>query len=225
MTPMLRDAGVVLGNDLRIEARSRVLVTQVAPFVLAVVMLFGFALDADSATLRRTSSGVFWVVVVFAAVLVAQRSAAVERSDGLADALRLTGMSPSGMFVGRATSLAIEMLLVEAVLAVTMVLVFDLSPRGLGLVGVTMILATVAIAAASAVYGPLAGGLRSRETVLPLLLVPALAPVLLAATRAFEVAQGRGVGNGWSWAGMLGLVAVVYVTFGMAVWGPLLEET
>ena len=88
-----------------------------------------------------------------------------------------------------------------------------------------MILATVAIAAASAVYGPLAGGLRSRETVLPLLLVPALAPVLLAATRAFEVAQGRGVGNGWSWAGMLGLVAVVYVTFGMAVWGPLLEET
>jgi hypothetical protein len=52
-----------------------------------------------------------------------------------------------------------------------------------------------------------------------------LAPVLLAATRAFEVALGRSVGGGWPWAGMLGIFAAVYLTLGAVVWGPLLEES
>ena len=85
--------------------------------------------------------------------------------------------------------------------------------------------ATVAIGAAGAVYGPLAAGLRVRDTALPLLLLPVLAPVLLAATNSFSVALGQSVGGGWPWAGMLGIVAALYLTLGTAVWGPLLEET
>jgi hypothetical protein len=49
--------------------------------------------------------------------------------------------------------------------------------------------------------------------------------VLLAATRAFEIALGDTAGGGWPWAGMLGIVAAVYLILGLAVWGPLLEET
>ena len=225
MSTLLADARLICGNDLRLEWRGRVVLTQVTPFVLATVMLFGFALDADSTTLQRTSTGLFWIVVVLSAVLVAQRGAAAERNDGLGDALRLTGMSPAGMFLGRFLALAAQLAVVEVVAALTMVVVFDLSPRGPLLSITVMLLATSAIAAACALYGPLVAGMSARETVLPLLLVPALAPVLLAATRGMEVAQGRGVGDGWSWAGMLGIVALVYVTIGMAAWGPLLEAT
>jgi heme exporter protein B len=60
---------------------------------------------------------------------------------------------------------------------------------------------------------------------LPLLMLPVLAPVLLAGARGFEIALGRGVGGGWQWAGMLGIVAGVYLALGIAVWGPLLEDT
>ncbi len=225
MSTVMADAALICGNDLRLEWRGKVVLTQVTPFVLATVMLFGFALDADSATLRRTSTGLFWVVVVLSAVLVSQRGAAAERNDGLGDALRLTGMSPAGMFLGRFLSLAAQLVVVEVVAALAMVVVFDLSPRGPVLSLTAMVLATAAIAAACALYGPLVAGISARETVLPLLLVPALAPVLLAATRAMEVAQGRGVGDGWSWAGMLLIVTLVYVTMGMAAWGPLLEAT
>lgn len=225
MNGVLADARLICGNDLRLEWRGRVVLTQVTPFVLATVTLFGFALDADSTTLRRTSTGLFWVVVVLSAVLVSQRGAAAERNDGLGDALRLTGMSPAGMFLGRFLSLAAQLVVVEIVAALTMVVIFDLSPSGPLLSLTSMVLATMAIAAACALYGPLVAGISSRETVLPLLLVPALAPVLLAATRAMEVAQGRGVGDGWSWAGMLVIVAAVYVTLGMAMWGPLMEAT
>ena len=66
---------------------------------------------------------------------------------------------------------------------------------------------------------------RVRDTALPLLLLPVLAPVLLAATSAFNVALGYSAGGGWPWAGMLGIVGALYLALGTAVWGPLLEET
>jgi len=89
---------------------------------------------------------------------------------------------------------------------------------------VVAVISTVGISAVGSIYGPLAAGLRGRETVLPLLFLPALAPVLLGASRAFEIALGRGVGNGWSWAALLGLLAAIYLVVGLATSGPLLEE-
>ena len=82
-----------------------------------------------------------------------------------------------------------------------------------------------AIAAAGTLYGVLAAGLRVRETLLPLLLLPVLAPVLLGSTRAFEAALGGTrptAGRGW---GCIAIFALVYIGAGIAAFGPLMEET
>ena len=81
------------------------------------------------------------------------------------------------------------------------------------------------VEAAGSLYGPLAAGLRGRESVLPLLILPILAPVLLAATRAFDVAFGTVVGAGWPWVAMLGMLAATYVLAGAATAAVVLEET
>ena len=52
-----------------------------------------------------------------------------------------------------------------------------------------------------------------------------LAPVLIAATRAFEDALGEAAVNGWSWLVLLSLTAVVYTAFGALAFGTLLEES
>ncbi|MEA2685706.1 MAG: heme exporter protein, partial [Actinomycetota bacterium] len=66
---MWRDAALVAGKDLRIEARSRVGVNQVVPFALLVLVLFAFALDSDRGTLAKVGPGLFWVAVMFSALL------------------------------------------------------------------------------------------------------------------------------------------------------------
>lgn len=219
------EALLVAGKDLRLEARSRVAFNQVLPFVLAVVLLFGFALDPDSGILRRATPGLFWVTVLFAAVLLVQRSFAIERSNGVADALRLSGLHPAGIFLGKVVSLIVQLAVVELVMAGAAVVFYDVTLHGAALLVISAAAATVAIAAAGSVYGPVAAGLQVRETALPLLLVPVLAPVLLSATRAFQIALGDVAGGGWPWAGMLGIVAALYLVLGVAVWGPLMEET
>ena len=44
---MWRDAVLVAGKDLRIEGRSRVGLSQVAPFGIVALVLFAFALGPD----------------------------------------------------------------------------------------------------------------------------------------------------------------------------------
>ena len=74
----------------------------------------------------------------------------------------------------------------------------------------------------------LAAGLRVRETLLPLLLLPVVAPVLIAATRASEAAltgRGRSTSPPATGSGSSAVFAVVYVAFGVVAFGPLLEDS
>ena len=61
---MLSEIALVAGKDLRVELRSRVALNQVAPFALMVLILFGFALDADRATLGAFTPGLYWVTIL-----------------------------------------------------------------------------------------------------------------------------------------------------------------
>src|SRR5438093_12485846 len=89
---VFRDAALVAGKDLRLEMRSRVATSQVAPFAVLVLVLFAFALDPDRDVLGRVAAGLYWVAVLFSLVLSVQRAFAVESADGNRDALRLSGL-------------------------------------------------------------------------------------------------------------------------------------
>jgi len=222
---VFRDAALVAGKDLRIEARSRVATNQVAPFAVLVLVLFAFALDPDRGVLTTAAAGLFWVAVLFSSLLAVQRSFAVESADSARDGLRLSGLDPAGIFLGKASAVAAQLLALEVVLGIGIVTFYDTRLHGAALLLVTCLVATIGLAAAGTVYGILAAGLRVRETLLPLLVLPAVAPVLLAATRAWQVALGQSADDGWRWVQLLGVFAVVYVAFGVLAFGPLLEES
>ena len=221
---MLRDAVLVAGKDLRVEGRSRVATNQVAPFALLVLVLFAFALDPDRGLLRRAAPGLFWLTVLFAAVLAIQRAFALEAAEGSRDALRLSGLDPGGVFVGKAAAVALELLVLEALLAIGVAALYDVRLSGGVLLVTTAVVTTIGVAASGSLYGVLAAGLRGRETLLPVLLLPVVAPVLLAATRASEAALDGVPADGWPWVTVLAVFAIVYTAFGIVAFGPLLEE-
>lgn len=221
---MLRDAALVAAKDLRIEARSRVALNQVAPFALLVLVLFAFALDPDRGVLARASAGLFWLAVAFSALLAVQRAFAVESADGARDGLRMSGLDPAGIFLGKAAAVAIELLALEVLLVAGVAVLYDADLRGWVVLVVTCLAASAGLAAAGCLYGVLSAGTRVRETLLPLLLVPVAAPVVLAATRAWEGALGQGAGDSWPWVRLLVTFVVVYAAAGTAVFGTLLED-
>jgi heme exporter protein B len=220
----MRDAWLVLVKDLRLERRSKVGIAQVLPFAILVLMLFAFALDPDRGVLERATPGLFWTAVLFSSVLTLQRSFGMEAEDGVLDALRLSGMSSAGIFLGKVGALTLQLLALELVLALGVAVFYGTVFHGVGLLVAVSLLATIGIAASGAVYGALAARLRSRDTLLPLLMLPLLAPVLISATRAFEIGLERQAESGWSWAALLGVFALVYLTLGSLLFRPLLED-
>jgi len=222
---VLRDARLIAAKDLRIELRSRVTASQILPFALLVLMLFAFALDPDSQALESATPGLFWVAVLFVTVLAVERSFSIEAGDGVRDALRLAGLEPGGVFLGKFAALVVQLLVVEVVLLAGVVVLYSRELAGLGLLVATMVAATAGIGAAGTLYGVLAAGLRVRETLLPFLLLPVLAPVLIAATRAFESALDGVPSDGWPWFNLLAVFALVYIGVGILTFGSLLEES
>ena len=95
---------LIAAKDLRIEWRSRVVLHQVVPFSGLVMVLFAFALDND-ATLTRVAPGLVWLASMFSMLVVVQRSFAVEAADGALDALRVAGIRPDGIFLGKSVAL------------------------------------------------------------------------------------------------------------------------
>ncbi|MGD0321649.1 MAG: heme exporter protein CcmB [Acidimicrobiales bacterium] len=223
---MWRDTLAVAGKDLRIEVRSRVLLNQVVPFALLVLVLFAFALGPQRAPMAQAAAGLFWVALLFAAVLGVQRSSALESGEGTRDGLRMSGLDPAGIFLGKTAALCVQLVVLEVLLALGVVLLYGVHVRSAGLLVTACVAGTAGLAAVGTLYGMLASGLRVRETLLPFLLLPVVAPVLLAGTRAWQAALGTGAGGGADpWVELLVVFASVYLALGVVIYGPLLEAS
>lgn len=233
MTELFGDAWLVAMKDLRIERSSRVLTSQVLPFGLIVLILFGFAISPDRrvveapdrSVLEQVAPGLFWLTVLFAALLAFGRAFAIEASDGSLDALKLTGLDPAGVFLGKSLAVGVELVALEVLLGAGALLLYGAPLRHPLLLLAVMAAATASIAAAGTLYSALASGSRVRDTLVPILALPALAPVLLGATLATEAALFGPASDGWPWAGLLAAFAVVYLGAGILSFGLLLEES
>lgn len=223
-----RIARLVAAKDLRIEARSRVVTNQVLPFAALTMVMFAFALDNDS-VLERVAPGLVWLATLFAVLVVVQRSFGVETADGALDALQVAGVRPAGIFLGKSIALAAQLAVLEVLLLIAAVVLYKakVPAGGVALLVVTFVAATLGLAFVGTLYGGLAAGAKGRETLLPLLLLPVVAPVLIGATRATEAALGTNgatSSEGWPWVGLLVLFAVLFGAGGTIAFGSLIDE-
>lgn len=223
-----RIARLIALKDLRIEARSRVVTNQVLPFAALVMVMFAFALDNDN-VLTRVAPGLIWLATLFSTLVLVQRAFAVETADGALDALQVAGVRPGGVFLGKSLALAAQLAVLELVLLVLALVLYQarVEADGAVLLVTTFVVATTGLAFVGTLYGGLAAGAKGRETLLPLLMLPVVAPVLIGATRATEAAfgtNGATSGEGWPWIGLLVLFAALFGAGGTFAFGSLIDD-
>ncbi len=239
MADILRDARTVLAKDLLIERSSRVVSAQVVPFAVMILILFGFGISPDlrvlagdgnsaPSVLARVTPGLIFLAVLFAALLALGRSFSLESEDNTLDGLRMADLDPAGIFLGKAVAVFLQLVGVTTVVTAGAFLFFTVQidwTVGRGVLGVTTAGAAItAIAAAGTLYSALASGQRERESLVPLLVIPVLAPVLLGASQAAEAALFGAVADGWPWVAALAAFAALYVGAGILSFETLLED-
>ena len=223
-----RIARMIARKDLTVEWRGRVLVNQVLPFAALVMVMFAFALDGDD-VLQRTASGLAWMATVLSMFVVISRSFLVDTEDGALDAMRVAGIDMRGVYVGKCAALFVQLFVLNALLIALSLLLYhvSLTASSAVLLVCVVVSATAGLSFVGVLYGGLAAMSKGRETLLPLLVLPVVAPVVIGAARATESAYGTGgaqVSEGWPWVGLLAVFAVAFAIAGLLSFPALIEE-
>ncbi|NBS28207.1 MAG: hypothetical protein EBS70_04900 [Actinobacteria bacterium] len=204
------------------------LVNQVLPFAALVMVMFAFALDGDD-LLQRAASGLAWMATVLSMFVVISRSFLVDTEDGALDAMRVAGLDMRGVYLGKSLALFAQLLVLNVVLIALSLLLYhvSLTVESAILLSCVVVSATAGLSFVGVLYGGLAALSKGRETLLPLLVLPVVAPVVIGAARATESAYGTAgarVSEGWPWVGLLAVFAVAFAIAGLLSFPSLIEE-
>jgi heme exporter protein B len=221
---LVGQASVIARKDLVIEVRGRHALGTLLPFAATVLIAFGFAFGPGRDVLDRVAPGLLWMAVLFSAVISSRRAYQVETEDGALEGLLLVPIDKASVFLGKAAAVTLELLaLVLAVLALVVVL-FDLSVASPLLMVAAFVLGVVGLAAVGSLFGVVAESARTREAIFPTLVLPLVAPVLIAGVRATDLAAAGRSSEVLSWLGLLAAFDVVFLSVGVLVFGYLLED-
>ena len=189
MKRQLGPLATMVWKDIVLEVRSRELVVSVIVFGLLLVVVFSFALDPDPGQATRLAPGILWVAFAFAATLAMNRAFVREHEAGALEGLLLSPVSRDAIFLAKAATSFLFMLLIEAVLLPAYAVMLSFSALSWTL-GATILLATLGFSLIGTLFSAMAAQTRSREIMLPVLFFPIILPVILAAVEASTRAVG-----------------------------------
>jgi heme exporter protein B len=189
-----RQAMAIARKDITAELRSREIITSVLVFAVLVLVIFNFAFTADSDTMLALAPGLLWVAFTFAGVLALNRSFIPEKEENCLEGLLACPAGREVIYTGKALGSLLFLMLVEAVVLVVFALLFNINVFKIEIIAV-VILGTLGFTAVGTVFSALAVNTRAREMVLPVLFLPVVSPVIIAAVEASSLALA---GKSWS---------------------------
>ena len=173
------DVAALARKDLLLELRAKDTLPAMLLFVLAVFVVFHFALPSGSSDLAE--SGLLWVALVFTALLGLGRAFVPEREQRVFDGLVLAPCDRSAIWAAK--SLAVLAFLGAAeVVALPLFAAFFHGIDAATVAGV--VLADLGICAVGTFVGAIATAGRARELLLPLLFLPLAIPIVIGGVGA-----------------------------------------
>jgi heme exporter protein B len=220
-----RSAAILLTKELRLEFRTRELLTGTVIFVLVVIVLFSFAFDPTSADSRRYGPGLLWIAFLFAGSLMLHPSFAREQANQTLDALRMAPISAFSILLGKMLANFIFLAIAEIVLLPVFAVLYNVSLTGVaGRLALVLALGTLGLVITGTVFSAVSAHARMRELLLPILLLPILAPLLIAAVEATASLFAEQPALDRTWLTFLGGFDIVFLTASWLLCDFLLEE-
>jgi heme exporter protein B len=220
----LRKIAAIVWKDIVAELRTKEMFSAMFVFAVLVIVIFNFAFDLriSGERVRQVAPGALWVAFAFAGILGLNRAFVAEKDRGCLEGLLLAPMDHTAIYFGKMISTMLFMLVVEALMlpvftAFMGVNLFDLR------LALIVLLGTLGFAGVGTILSAMTAQTRSREVLLPILLLPVAAPVLIAAVKATAaILDGLSMGEIGLWLQLLvafDLIfpAVAFMTFDYVV--------
>lgn len=201
----------IFWKDIRYEVRSRDTTVAVLVFSLLVIVVFNFGVSPNPKNVGLFAPGILWIAFIFGGVLGFTRTFAIEKENNALHGLLLTPVGRDAIYLGKVLSAFTFMLIVEIITFPIFAVIYNLPIASPEFIPVAL-LSTLGIAAVGTLFSAMAMKTKAREVMLPLLFLPVIVPVLVAAIEASTPAL---TGGSWSdafiWLPMIAVFDVVFL--------------
>lgn len=214
----------IFWKDVQAEFRTKDIFTGMLIFALLAVLIFNFAFDLRVEKARQVLPGVLWVSIVFAGMLGLNRSFILEYDRSSLAGILLAPVDRSALYLGKMLGNLVFMIAVEIVLLPIMMVLFNVNVLHPALL-VFVLLGTVGFAIVGTSFAAMAVNTRAREVMLPVLLLPVLVPVLIAAVKGTaNVLDGGTLSEQVTWLRILGAFDVIFLGIAFMTFDYIMEE-
>jgi heme exporter protein B len=226
MTPWRESFAAIAAKDLRSELRTMRSLPAMVLFAITAFVIFRFGLDRTALS-GSLAAGVLLATLLFAAVLGINRLFVAERDEGGFDAIRLAPVDRTSLLAAKGAALLVYLLVLELVAVPVFALFFLDDAAALGPLCSVLALTDIGLAATGPLVSSMAVNSRARDLLVPLVLLPLVVPLMVAAAGAAEPllqAGGPSYERFGTWLAVLALYDLVFLLVGYAVYDFLLED-
>lgn len=225
MSAYMRRAWIVVWKDVLSERRSKESLNALVFFSILLLFVFQFALGPERARVETALPGLLWLGFILAGLLAFGRTFLVERENDCWEGLVLSPGDKSAIYLGKLAGNVLLMAVVEAVLLLLFTVFFGLDFTGaLPALCLVLALGTLGLAAVGTLFGAITAQLRARELLFPVLLLPAVVPILLGSVSATQsVILGQPLAEAAAWLKLLAAADLVYLVVGVLTFEFVLE--
>jgi len=217
----------LLRKELRLELRTFESVPGMVLFSLTIFVVCHFGLDRASVE-GDLAAGILVVTLLFAGTLGLNRLYVADEEQGGFDGFLLAPVDRTWLFVAKAIALFAYLVALEIVMVPAFALLLLEPGLGQALPELALVLAltNAGFAIIAALVGAIAVRTRARDLLGPLIALPLLVPVVIAAAGLLEpLLRETGAGGlDAKWLAILGLYDLVFGLLSVAVFDPLLED-
>jgi heme exporter protein B len=180
----LRKILAIVWKDIIAELRTKEMFSAMFVFAVLTMVTFNFAFELRGVDrVREAAPGILWVAFTFAGVLGLNRAFVLEKDRGCLEGLLLAPVDHTAVYFGKMISTVLFMLVVEALILPVFTVFFGVNLLNLRL-ALIVLLGTLGFAGVGTLLSAMTAQTRAREVLLPILLLPVAAPVLIFAVKA-----------------------------------------
>ena len=170
-------------KDLLLETRNKDVIGAVSAFALLVLMIFTFAIDINQVNAKLTGPGILWASIAFAGVTGLNRAFALELEGNTLEALMLAPISRDLIYAGKMFGNFLFITAAQIIVIPIFAVLFNLAVLRWEMLVVSL-LTTIGFSAIGTLFAAMTIRVRAREVMLPLLFLPVVTPLIMAAVES-----------------------------------------
>jgi heme exporter protein B len=222
----LQQVLALLAKDLKTEWRTREIFTSMFVFAVLVVVVFNFAIGADTELIRQVASGVVWVALLFATVLGLQRAGQMESEEDSLQGVLLALRDRSALFVAKIIAQMLYLLVVVSCTLPLCAIWFHIDFLAcLGATCIVFVLGMLGLSIVGTLFSMIALHTRACEVMLPMLFLPVSIPIVIAAVYATaQLINGKSLRDIVDYIIFMGIFDVIFFSLTLIVFDYILED-